>query len=303
MTSSTYQLRMQKGPEPFRVFPLTSASVTIGRDPMSDIVISDPEVSRQHARLSRTLSGYRVQDLGSTNGTFIDGARLAGDPVELLPGQVVTMGSGVALLYEVTRDESAAENEQLETVIDSGPIAFGAPEAEPEAEEAEPVIYESESEEPPLPTPAVPEFPEEAYAETPQEEATPAFIWPEQEETEEGETEEEGEPGTSLEPAPLAYESPSAEPQWYEPGAANYEPSATESEAVRDAEPYVASSTGGRVVTEEGGTVSPGGTSSRRLAIIVAAMAFLLLCCCCAIFAFAYYYGGDWLLRQVGTLP
>ena len=292
MTSSTYQLRMQKGPEPFRVFPLTSASITIGRDPMSDIVISDPEVSRQHARLSRTLSGYRVQDLGSTNGTFIDGARLAGDPVELLPGQVVTMGSGVALLYEVTRDEATPEREQLETVIDSGPLVFGAPEAEPDEDAGEPIMTAGEAEEPPLPPPGVPEFPEEAYAQTPPAEAAPEAAWPEWEEPEE----EDVGTGTSLEPAPVAFESSADQPQWYEPTEA-------EADDVQEAEPYVSSSTTGRVVTQEGEAVPPGGTSSRRLAIIVAAMAFLLLCCCCAVFAFAYYYGGDWLLRQVGTLP
>ena len=61
--------------------------MTIGRDPMAEITINDPEVSRRHARLIGTLSGYRIQDLGSTNGTFVDDIRLGGEPLDLNIGQ------------------------------------------------------------------------------------------------------------------------------------------------------------------------------------------------------------------------
>ncbi len=82
------------------IYPLNAILVTLGRDPLADIVISDPEVSRQHARLMETEDGYELQDLGSTNGTFVDGQRLGGEVVLLQPGQQIEMGSGVALLYQ-----------------------------------------------------------------------------------------------------------------------------------------------------------------------------------------------------------
>ncbi len=48
----------------------------IGRDPQADIPVSDTRVSWQHAILERDDSGWRLQDAGSTNGTFADGQRV-----------------------------------------------------------------------------------------------------------------------------------------------------------------------------------------------------------------------------------
>ncbi len=70
MSEKIYQLIMQQGPQIGQIFPLLAHSLIIGRDPLVDVVISDPEVSRQHARLTQDEAGYQIQDLGSTNGTF-----------------------------------------------------------------------------------------------------------------------------------------------------------------------------------------------------------------------------------------
>lgn len=100
MADTLYQLIVRKGPKVGEKFLLETLSLTAGRDPVSDIILNDPEVSRQHARFTQTDSGYQVQDLGSTNGTFVNGQRLESEPMDLQPGYTVSMGSGITLLYE-----------------------------------------------------------------------------------------------------------------------------------------------------------------------------------------------------------
>ena len=63
------------GPDQGRSASLRGASLRIGTDPSSDLVLSDGSVSREHAVLTRTPEGVLVRDLGSTNGTFIDDVR------------------------------------------------------------------------------------------------------------------------------------------------------------------------------------------------------------------------------------
>ncbi|GJM40628.1 MAG: hypothetical protein DHS20C20_09100 [Ardenticatenaceae bacterium] len=115
MADTLYQLTVRKGPKVGETFQLETLSLTIGRDPVSDIILNDPEVSRQHARFTQTETGYQVQDLGSTNGTFVNGQRLESDPVDLEPGFTISMGSGVTLLYE----EVPTGNNLAATIVDS----------------------------------------------------------------------------------------------------------------------------------------------------------------------------------------
>ena len=56
---------------------LIGDAVTIGRAPSNDIVIDHPTVSAQHARLTKSTSGYRIKDLESTNGTQINGVSIS----------------------------------------------------------------------------------------------------------------------------------------------------------------------------------------------------------------------------------
>lgn len=60
---------------------------------MGDVQIQDARVSRQHAELHKEGQAFRVQDLGSTNGTFVEGVRLQpGEVRELVPGQTLSLG-------------------------------------------------------------------------------------------------------------------------------------------------------------------------------------------------------------------
>jgi hypothetical protein len=91
---------MHRGPNPGKIFELVQDELTIGRDISNRIVINDPEVSRKHSRLSLQSGNYVIEDLGSTNGTFVNGQRLIG-PHVLRPGETVMLGEKIDLEYEV----------------------------------------------------------------------------------------------------------------------------------------------------------------------------------------------------------
>jgi ABC-type multidrug transport system ATPase subunit/pSer/pThr/pTyr-binding forkhead associated (FHA) protein len=69
--------------------PLDKDVITIGRDPSNDLTLPNPLVSRRHARLRRAGATYVIDDLGSTNGTFVNGTRItshelkAGDQIQI----------------------------------------------------------------------------------------------------------------------------------------------------------------------------------------------------------------------------
>jgi hypothetical protein len=72
----------------------------IGRLADCAVVLSDGNTSRHHAQIHRAGSGFVITDLGSTNGTFVNGEKLIGD-VRLADGDIVTLGS-VNLRFEAS---------------------------------------------------------------------------------------------------------------------------------------------------------------------------------------------------------
>ena len=71
--------------------PLSSASFVIGRDPDCDLCVSDPAVSRRHARVAAAPAGIWLEDLGSRNGTYVEGRRIR-EPVRLGRGGGFRLG-------------------------------------------------------------------------------------------------------------------------------------------------------------------------------------------------------------------
>lgn len=131
MAPQTFQLVMKAGPTPGKVIPLTKNDLSIGRDISNDIVINDAEISRKHAHLYLGPAGYTLEDLGSTNGTFVNGKRLVG-PHVLKPGELIMLGEHVELSYESTAPD-------LNATVMSGPVPMGYPtplEPTPALEEA-----------------------------------------------------------------------------------------------------------------------------------------------------------------------
>jgi hypothetical protein len=77
---------------------LAGERLTIGRSRDSEIVIEDPNVSRHHAEVRKTIEGWMVVDLGSTNGVKVNGRRVQEEV--LRPGDKITLG-----LVELEFDE------------------------------------------------------------------------------------------------------------------------------------------------------------------------------------------------------
>ncbi|NPV52895.1 MAG: FHA domain-containing protein [Firmicutes bacterium] len=75
----------------FAIDPLTDIVVSLGRGPGNIISIPDPYVSAVHARIVRRGEGYWLEDLGSRNGTFVNGKRVS-RAVRLRPGDTITVG-------------------------------------------------------------------------------------------------------------------------------------------------------------------------------------------------------------------
>jgi predicted component of type VI protein secretion system len=97
--ASQFQLIMRSGPTPGASYALEGDQIDIGRDSTNEIVINDAEISRRHARLTFQGGKYVLEDLGSTNGTFVNGQRLAG-PRVLKSGEVVSFGEQIVVIFE-----------------------------------------------------------------------------------------------------------------------------------------------------------------------------------------------------------
>ncbi|NOZ86999.1 MAG: FHA domain-containing protein [Deltaproteobacteria bacterium] len=82
-----------EGPDPGRIHPISKSRVVIGKSPDCDVTIPDVTVSRQHFEIVNEGGRYLIKDLGSTNGTELDGAPVR--EAYLRPGAVIKAGEVV----------------------------------------------------------------------------------------------------------------------------------------------------------------------------------------------------------------
>jgi len=104
--SDTYKLILSESKSSPTEYELTESEIIIGRDPDVDITIPSPVVSRRHARLSRDGDNYVIEDLGSSNGTFINGKRV-NERQLLKSGDQVKLGQAIVLDYSAPHNEQA----------------------------------------------------------------------------------------------------------------------------------------------------------------------------------------------------
>jgi ABC-type multidrug transport system ATPase subunit/ABC-type transport system involved in multi-copper enzyme maturation permease subunit len=100
--------------EPSVIRRLPTKVLRIGRAPDNDIVISDLSVSRNHAELRRTASGYQIADLDSHNGTFVNGQQIGSAP--LTEGDIVGIGPSTFRL----------SGSELQEFVDTGDVSLVA---------------------------------------------------------------------------------------------------------------------------------------------------------------------------------
>jgi hypothetical protein len=98
------RLRVVAGPFTGATFGVGEGRSVIGRDASAAVRLADAEVSRQHAVLDRSGDRVTLTDLGSANGTFVNGHPLRGSSHDLRPGDLIHLGQ-IQLVYEMDRDQ------------------------------------------------------------------------------------------------------------------------------------------------------------------------------------------------------
>lgn len=110
------QLTIQNGPHSGTVFPFDKP-VVVGRGRSVDVKIDDPSISRNHARVDRPADHWQVSDLGSANGTFVNGRPLS-RPTVLHDGDLVAFG-GVIAMYRARDGANATRSTSAVRIIES----------------------------------------------------------------------------------------------------------------------------------------------------------------------------------------
>jgi two-component system, NtrC family, response regulator GlrR len=101
LTMPGARLVVQRGPDRGRAVRLEREETVVGTGPSADLILSDGTVSRSHLLLRVTEQGYLAQDLGSTNGTLLDGRRIGSVFIEV--GDKLDLG-GTRIRLEAQRE-------------------------------------------------------------------------------------------------------------------------------------------------------------------------------------------------------
>jgi len=136
------KLIMKSGPDVGKVYRLEKDEFFIGRELINDLIISDSEISRKHARIFNKNGKLFLEDLNSTNGTFQSGKKI-GKPVELKNGDLINFGKSVVLEFvnevvdEIPDPETVPEDEEKQQEGTKQVKKTAAGEAKPEKKASE----------------------------------------------------------------------------------------------------------------------------------------------------------------------
>jgi pSer/pThr/pTyr-binding forkhead associated (FHA) protein len=116
----------------------------VGRHQATDIVLTQADISRKHAAFLLKEQALWVQDLGSSNGTFVNDVRIAADAVELHAGDVVQFASVAQFTVAVAEQPVEAPVSEIRQPAEA--VAVSELNVQPEVVEVAPVIQEVEEE-------------------------------------------------------------------------------------------------------------------------------------------------------------
>ncbi len=102
------------GPRSDQFFEIEGHTIFVGRTAENDFQINDYSVSRKHLKIARNANKYAIEDLGSSNGTFVSGVRVHENAI--LPGETIAIGPALLSIDEpadVRVDADASTGEML----------------------------------------------------------------------------------------------------------------------------------------------------------------------------------------------
>ncbi len=126
MSGPKFRLILRRGPTPGQVYNLDQFPVVLGRDPANQLSIDGAGVSRRHAQLNLTGETLVLEDLGSSNGTFVNGERLTAAR-RLQAGDRLTLGQNIEFVVEAPMARPIAT--VFEGEVPVAPAAYAPPPA------------------------------------------------------------------------------------------------------------------------------------------------------------------------------
>ncbi|MEO0254715.1 MAG: GGDEF domain-containing protein [candidate division WOR-3 bacterium] len=105
----SFNLIIKKGEEILKIFPIKKNEILIGRNPENDLVLDDSLVSRKHCKIFLKEDSIFIEDLGSTNGTFLNGQRIKRERLKIGDEIGVGIYNLIFTTQEITLDESTKQ--------------------------------------------------------------------------------------------------------------------------------------------------------------------------------------------------
>ncbi len=121
------ELRVVSGPDSGKVIGLLRGHYLIGRGTQAQLDLADPDVSRRHAELRVGLDGVTVRDLESTNGTWLNGSRIAVVPCPIDENSVVRMGHSLLRLVSASEPPAGVSTDATGRLRVHRPPCIGEP--------------------------------------------------------------------------------------------------------------------------------------------------------------------------------
>lgn len=99
---------------------LNKKLICIGRDPSNDLILENNEISRLHTKITQSDDSYLIEDLNSTNGTFINGRKIT-KPENLFDGDLISLGE--SNIFEISISKEEENSAEIKTEIIEKKIA------------------------------------------------------------------------------------------------------------------------------------------------------------------------------------